>query len=107
MVANEIIKSQNSKITLHEVCDGLETLNFIKKKKPDIILLDLDMPKFNGIEVVSYIRKNKKYNSIKIIGNTASLVTFSKEEFLELGFNDFIQKPYKVNDLLTKLVSVL
>ena len=61
------------------------------------------MPNLNGIETTQHIRKNKKYNKIKIIGNTASLNTFSLEEIKEFGFDDFILKPYKPMHLIKKL----
>ena len=79
---------------------GNEVIHLLFKKIPDIIFMDLDMPNLNGIETTQQIRRNKKYNKIKIIGNTASLSTLSDEEITGLGFNAFILKPYNPDKLV-------
>ena len=61
------------------------------------------MPNLNGIEATQLIRKNKKYDKIKIIGNTASLSTFTKEELKEIGFDAFLTKPYKVTEFIKNI----
>ena len=89
-----------------EASDGNEVIKLLFKKIPDILFIDLDMPNLNGIETTQQIRKNKKYDRIKIIGNTASLSTFTYEEFTVLGFDDFIYKPYKAENLIYKIQEV-
>lgn len=102
-VAKEILLNHNNTIRIMEACDGNEVISLLFKKIPDILFIDLDMPNLNGLETTEQIRKNKKYNRIKIIGNTASLSTLSKEELESLGFDDFIYKPYKAEELIQKL----
>jgi CheY-like chemotaxis protein len=67
----------------------------------------MDMPILNGIETVQKIRSDKKFNPLKIIGNTASLSTFSDEDLVSLGFDDFIYKPYKAEKFLTIMIKIL
>ena len=62
------------------------------------------MPNLNGIETTQQIRKNRKYYKIKIIGNTASLSTFTDEEIKEIGFDGFLQKPYNTYNLLKAII---
>ena len=100
LVAKEILQSYNATIKIMEAADGNEVINLLFKKIPDIIFMDLDMPNLNGLETTQLIRKNKKYDKIKIIGNTASLSTFTDEELKELGLDGFIQKPYKPQELI-------
>ena len=107
LVAKEILLNFNKTIKVIEANDGNEVINLLFKKIPDIIFMDLDMPNLNGIETTQQIRKNKKYHTIKIIGNTASLSSFTKEEFHEIGFDAFIYKPYKPKDLYRLLVTLL
>jgi signal transduction histidine kinase len=103
LVAKEVLLSFNKTIIIYETDNGKDVLDILSKQKIDIIFLDLDMPILNGFETLHKIRKNKKYNALKIIGNTASLSTMSKEDFLELGFNDFIYKPYKPEEFITSI----
>ena len=103
ILAKEIILSKNQKVKIIEASDGNEVVSLLFKKIPDILFIDLDMPNLNGIETTQHIRKNKKYNKIKIIRNTASLNTFSLEEIKEFGFDDFKLKPYKPMHLIKKL----
>jgi CheY-like chemotaxis protein len=106
LVAKEILLSFNNSIKIMEASDGNEVIKLLFKKIPDILFIDLDMPNLNGIETTQQIRKNKKYDRIKIIGNTASLSTFTYEEFTVLGFDDFIYKPYKAENLIYKIQEV-
>ena len=62
------------------------------------------MPVLNGIETVQKIKQKRYFESLKIIGNTASLLTLSKDELSELGFDEFIYKPYKPDNLIMKML---
>jgi CheY-like chemotaxis protein len=68
--------------------------------------MDLDMAEMDGIEATSIIKKNPKYKNIKIIATTASLVTLSKEELFDLGFDDLILKPLRPQILLQQMVKL-
>jgi signal transduction histidine kinase len=103
LVAKEILLSYNNTIKIIEASDGNDVINLLFKKIPDIIFIDLDMPNLNGIEATQLIRKNIKYDKIKIIGNTASLSTFTKEELKEIGFDAFLTKPYKVTEFIKNI----
>lgn len=104
LVAKEILLSYNNTIKIMEACDGNEVISLLFKKIPDILFIDLDMPNLNGIETTQQIRKNRKYYKIKIIGNTASLSTFTDEEIKEIGFDGFLQKPYNTYNLLKAII---
>ncbi len=106
-ILKEIILSYNKTVNILEASDGNDVNSILLDRIPDIIFMDLDMPNLNGIEVTQQIRKFRKYDSIKIIGNTASLSTFSSEEIIKLGFNGFFQKPYNVNKLMLELLTIL
>ena len=86
-----------------EACDGNDVIGMLFKRIPDVIFMDLDMPNLNGIETTQQIRRNRKYDNIKIIASTASLIALSEEELNEIGFNGLIRKPFKVTELLDKL----
>jgi CheY-like chemotaxis protein/anti-sigma regulatory factor (Ser/Thr protein kinase) len=107
LVAKEILLSVNKSIAIYEAENGQQVLSILEKNKADILFIDMDMPVLNGIETVEKVRNNKKLSHLKIIGNTASLSTFSNEDLISLGFDDFIYKPYKVENLIYIIQEVL
>ncbi|MCV6629222.1 MAG: response regulator [Flavobacteriaceae bacterium] len=73
--------------------DGLEALEMVQEKEYDLILMDLNMPRMDGIEATKEIRKFNSHTPI--IALTASETEETIEEVFNSGFNDFISKPYK------------
>ncbi len=73
--------------------NGVEGLDKARKEKPDLIILDIQMPKMDGFEVFDYIRNDKTMRHIPIIAVTASAMKGTKEEILAYGFDDYISKP--------------
>jgi CheY-like chemotaxis protein len=92
---------------IEEAADGDIVLQKIKKQSFNLILMDLDMPKKNGLEAIQEIRNNNRIKDIKIIAHTASLMSLSKDEILAIGFNDLILKPFEPLQLLEKIANVL
>tara|TARA_R110001583_G_scaffold44966_2_gene142207 strand:+ start:21364 stop:21780 length:417 start_codon:yes stop_codon:yes gene_type:complete len=80
-----------------EVCNnGLEGLQFLrnsKNKRPGIILLDINMPKMNGIEFLQVIKKDKDFKSIPIVVLTTSKAEQDKIESFKLGVAGYMIKP--------------
>ncbi|KHJ38305.1 response regulator rcp1 [Pedobacter glucosidilyticus] len=84
--------------------DGEKIIESLKKKrikwKPNLILLDLNMPKINGHEVLAFIKANENTKNIPVIIFTTSKSEEEKKESLKMGARDFITKPYKFKDML-------
>ncbi|MEK9627780.1 MAG: response regulator [Nitrospinota bacterium] len=89
------------------VRDGEELLDFlnstidpngIKKEKPDLIFLDLNMPKKDGREVLQEIKSNPKFKFIPVIILTTSQAKVDIQMTYNLGANSYIQKPFKYSD---------
>ncbi len=102
-VAKDVLLHFNPTLRIFEAENGKEVLLILEKNIPDVILLDLDMPEMNGMETISEIRKNNKFEDVIVIANTAGLLTLTKEEILEMGFDELLVKPFKPVDLLQKL----
>lgn len=96
IVAKEILQNINNSTIIYEADNGKQVIEILDKKKVDILFIDMDMPILNGFETVQQIRNNNKHKKLKIIGNTASLSTFSNNDLIAFGFNDFIYKPYNI-----------
>ena len=107
MILRDILQSFNSECSIDEVSNGIEVMDIIKNKSYDLILMDLDMPDKNGIETMLEIRKIEKLQSVKIIAHTAGLLTISKDEMIEIGFNELLLKPFKPLDFLKKLTILM
>lgn len=84
---------------IHEAHDGLDALDKIKEIKPDLILMDLGIPKLSGEELFKEIKKDKQINNIPIIAITASALKKERKRILSLGFDDFVSKPIITEEL--------
>lgn len=105
-ITTETLKFFHPDIQYAEAVDGKDALRVLHEQDFDLVVMDLDMPEMNGFESLAAIRKNKKTRDLKVIASTASLVANGDEEFLELGFNGFLPKPYAPEKFL-ELLSVL
>lgn len=91
------------KINLHVCHDGDEALEFLKKQNefaniatPDLILLDLNMPKKDGRETLKEIKKDERFKHIPVIVLTASEAEADVMNAYEMGCNCFIPKPVSI-----------
>ena len=87
--------------------DGETALEKILHKPPDIIILDWMLPKLSVIELCRRIRKNKEHKNIPIIMLTAKGEEEDKLRGLETGADDYITKPFSVNELVARVKAVL
>ncbi|MDR2700881.1 MAG: response regulator [Spirochaetaceae bacterium] len=81
--------------------EGRRAIELVKQENFDLILLDHIMPGMNGIETVKAIRslEGQKYKDIPIAAMTANTSAENREEFLESGFNDYLEKPVEADRL--------
>ncbi len=87
--------------------NGLEAYHYLETKMPDIIVCDLMMPIMSGEELFFKIRKLKKYDEIPFLIITADMTFETKLKQLENGVNDFINKPFKIQELIFKIKNFL
>ncbi len=80
--------------------NGLEAINTLKEKSFNLILMDLMMPVMNGYEASSIIR-NELNLDIPIIAITADVTSKIKDKCIQAGMNDYISKPYKIEELIS------
>ncbi len=80
--------------------DGLEALRVLEQHLPNLMLLDLTMPKLNGLEV---IRRARQWNQLPIIVLSALGEEHQKVEALELGADDYLTKPFGMNELIARI----
>ncbi len=87
--------------------DGAEGLSKINRHKPDIIVMDVEMPKMGGYDVCRIIKSSNKFDFMPVILMTAREDMESKIAGLELGADDYLIKPVNMLELAAKLKSML
>lgn len=83
--------------------DAESFLDEFKIKKPDLILLDMMLPKISGEEILKYIRNDKSNNDIDIIIISANKLLNDKVTGLNLGADDYIEKPFEILELISRV----
>ncbi|MEE1072671.1 MAG: response regulator [Cellulosilyticum sp.] len=82
---------------------GIQALEFCKKHKPDLILLDINMPNMNGFETINELKKNLETRNIPVIFLTASKDNEIEAKGFEYGAVDFITKPFAQRGMLHRI----
>jgi PAS domain S-box-containing protein len=91
LLTKTLLKKITANAIIREANNGLEAIEMYKEDKPDLILLDIQMPIMNGYETAEIIRKSDPKTII--IALTAGVITGEKEKCMDIGMNDFIIKP--------------
>lgn len=84
--------------------DGLEALDMFDRVQPDIILLDVMLPKVSGIDVCRQLRKKSQVPIIMVTAKAAEIDTVVG---LEVGADDYITKPYRLRELVARMRAVM
>ena len=87
--------------------DGEEGLNLILEEKPQLVFLDVMMPKMNGFEVCQKVKKELKLDDIYIIMLTAKGQEFDRQKGEEVGADIYMTKPFDPDALLDKAREIL
>ena len=91
------------------VKNGEDLLNSIENTNFDLILMDINMPKMDGITCTKHIRENKsqRIKEIPIIAISGNAMNYTVEEYKSLGIDDLIQKQIDFDLLAKKIVEIL
>jgi CheY-like chemotaxis protein len=76
-----------------EFSSGIEAIEGLKKKKPDVVILDISLPEMDGTEILRRLREDVDLNNLPVIALTAHAMVGDREKYLAAGFNDYIAKP--------------
>ena len=83
-----------------ETGDGMEALELTREHHPDLILMDIQLPKVSGLEVTKRIKEDETLKSIPVVAITAFAMEGDKERIYDGGCEAYIAKPIRVADLL-------
>jgi two-component system, OmpR family, alkaline phosphatase synthesis response regulator PhoP len=87
--------------------DGLEALKLIKEEKPDLVFLDVMMPKMSGLEVCNTVKNELGMEDVYIIMLTAKGQEYDKQSGMAVGANLYMTKPFRPKEVLVKAREVL
>jgi DNA-binding response OmpR family regulator len=87
--------------------DGEDALNQARRELPDLILLDVMLPKLDGYKVCRLLKSEEKYKHIPILMLTAKVQEKDKAMGREAGVDEYIGKPFDIDELLQKVNSYL
>lgn len=89
--------------TVLQATDGVEGVELVKQEKPDLVLMDLSLPRMDGWEATRQIKADPDLQKIPVIALTAHAMVGDRERALEAGCDDYITKPINLSQLLAKL----
>lgn len=100
-LVSEILKAKS--FTVHCAKDGAEAIEKTQEELYNLILMDLALPKIDGIKATEMIKHNLSYKKVPIIALTAYTMKWDRERILKAGFEDYIPKPIDFPEFVTKL----
>ncbi len=80
--------------------DGMDAMALMQESVPDVVLLDIEMPRMDGYEVAAQMRADPRLKDVPIIMITSRTGEKHRARAIELGVNDYLGKPYQESQLL-------
>ena|SRR3990172_8178760 len=93
--------------TLLKATDGQEALAIARREQPDLIIMDINLPGINGLEVTRKLREMPEFSNTPIIGITAYAMMGDRERVLESGCDVYLSKPINTRELPVIIAEML
>ena len=87
--------------------DGSEGIQKARREMPDLILMDLNLPRIDGLEATATLKQDQNTSRIPVIALSAHAMVTDKENAMRAGCDDFATKPIEFNGLLAKIYTLL
>ncbi|MEP6894410.1 MAG: response regulator [Chloroflexota bacterium] len=100
-LVRRILLSENYKLI--EAVNAAECLKVLENTKPDLILMDINMPDMDGYTLTAKIKTTPGFERIPILALTANVMRGDKEKTLEAGCDGYIQKPLDIDQLIKEV----
>lgn len=109
MVAEDTLRRLLPDIKIDIAENGEEAIDKVRENDYDLVLMDIQMPVMNGVDATRFIRSrlSGKKKDVQIIAMTANVLQEDVQRYFDVGMNAYISKPFKTDDLLSKMASVL
>ena len=93
--------------TLLKATDGEEALDVAIRAHPDLIVMDIQLPKMDGLEVTRKLRQMPEFNRVPILALTAYAMKGDREKCLNAGCDDYLSKPISTRELPDRIAKML
>ena len=103
----EVYTLEQTGFKAHGFADGVSMLEALKSEIPELIILDVMMPNMDGLQVLSHLRADARYQEIPVIMATAKGTEMDKISGLNLGADDYLVKPFGVMEMVARVKAVL
>jgi two-component system, cell cycle response regulator DivK len=100
-LVRRILLSEDYKLI--EATNGAEALQVLENTKPDLILMDINMPDMDGYTLTAKIKSKPGFERVPILALTANVMRGDKEKTLEAGCDGYIQKPLDIDQLIKEV----
>jgi chemosensory pili system protein ChpA (sensor histidine kinase/response regulator) len=87
--------------------DGMDAVAVLQEHTPDIILLDIEMPRMDGYEVAAHVRSDARLREVPIIMITSRVGEKHRARAIELGVDDYLGKPYQESQLIDAIMPLV
>jgi len=91
----------------HWLKDGIDAMNYILESRPDAVVLDIQLPRLNGFEICGMVRKSRCVQWTPVIMMSGRIEHRDKMQAFELGADDYVSKPFRLEELVARVEAVL
>ena len=91
--------------TVKSFYDGESFFKALYSEKPDMLLLDMMLPDYDGLEILKIVRANKNFDDVFIMIISARIMLTDKVDGLDYGADDYIEKPFDILELMSRVNS--
>ena len=104
-LARDILQVKGYRILEAETAEiGLE---LVPKERPDLVLMDIQLPGMNGIQALKKLREDAATRAIPVLAFTASVMPQDRREIMEAGFDGFLAKPINLKEFIASVAKAL
>ena len=104
-VTERMLTRNNMKVITAK--DGIDAVSQLQEVKPDVMLLDIEMPRMDGYEVATHVRNDSRLKDLPIIMITSRSGAKHRDKAMEIGVNKYLGKPYQEDDLMENIREVI
>ncbi|HPF69142.1 MAG TPA: response regulator [Candidatus Krumholzibacteria bacterium] len=93
--------------TVLAAADGIDCMNKMASFRPDVVIMDIMMPKLDGVDTTKLIRRNRSYENTLVVALSARADEDTRARMKEAGANLFMRKPFVINRLVDRVQQML
>lgn len=101
------IALKNSNFDIRAFDDGDSLFDALETEVPDLVLLDIMLPKYNGLEILKKLKENPRYHEVPVMIISAKVSEVDKVVGLDAGADDYLIKPFGVLELVSRVKAIL